>query len=270
MPDRAARDLSRLCARAGALARPGIAHARCCAHPTPTACARNDAWSPGARRRAERREQAPAIAVQHALDRIVRRARAPDDRLGEAEIVTLFQARGGEFDAVCGAADELRRSRQRRHRRATSSTATSTTPTSATTAAGSAPSPRASSATTLRGPAYDLDHDEIARRVREAWERGATEVCMQGGIHPRYTGATYLDILDAAKRAAPRHPRACILAARGAARRDEPRACASAIISTGCATRASALCRAPRPRSSTTRCAPCSARTSSRPRNGST
>ncbi len=35
----------------------------------------------------------------------------------------------------------------------------------------------------------------------EAWDRGATEVCMQGGIHPRYTGATYLSILDAVKRA---------------------------------------------------------------------
>ena len=76
---------------------------------------------------------------------------------------------------------------------------------------------------TLRGPAYDLDRDEIARRVREAWERGATEVCMQGGIHPRYTGATYLDILDAVKRAVPRHPCARLLAARSASRRDQPR-----------------------------------------------
>jgi FO synthase len=39
--------------------------------------------------------------------------------------------------------------------------------------------------------------------VREAYDRGATEVCMQGGIHPRYSGATYLDILDAVKRAVP-------------------------------------------------------------------
>ena len=53
----------------------------------------------------------------------------------------------------------------------------------------------------LRGPAYDLDREEIARRVREAWDRGATDVCMQGGIHPRYTGATYLSILGAANRA---------------------------------------------------------------------
>jgi len=55
---------------------------------------------------------------------------------------------------------------------------------------------------TLRGPAYDLDLDEIARRAREAWDRGATEVCMQGGIHPRYNGRSYLDILDTAKRVA--------------------------------------------------------------------
>jgi len=55
----------------------------------------------------------------------------------------------------------------------------------------------------LRGKPYDLDLGEIQRRVREAWERGATEVCLQGGIHPAYTGATYLSILRAVKDAAP-------------------------------------------------------------------
>jgi FO synthase len=55
----------------------------------------------------------------------------------------------------------------------------------------------------LRGPAYDLDAEEIARRVREAWTRGATEVCMQGGIHPDYTGETYLAIVRAVKTAVP-------------------------------------------------------------------
>ena len=34
----------------------------------------------------------------------------------------------------------------------------------------------------LRGRPYDLSNDEIQRRVKEAWDRGATEVCMQGGI----------------------------------------------------------------------------------------
>ena len=51
----------------------------------------------------------------------------------------------------------------------------------------------------LRGRPYDLDNQEIARRVREAWDRGATEVCMQGGIHPEYTGDTYLNLLALVK-----------------------------------------------------------------------
>ena len=55
----------------------------------------------------------------------------------------------------------------------------------------------------LRGAPYDLDLDEIARRSVEAWERGATEVCMQGGIHPEYTGANYLDICRTVKAAVP-------------------------------------------------------------------
>ena len=55
----------------------------------------------------------------------------------------------------------------------------------------------------LRGRPYDISGGEIARRCLEAWERGATEVCMQGGIHPDYTGATYLDIVQTVKQATP-------------------------------------------------------------------
>ena len=55
----------------------------------------------------------------------------------------------------------------------------------------------------LRGRAYDISGEEIARRCREAWHRGATEVCMQGGIHPDYTGQTYLDILNTVREATP-------------------------------------------------------------------
>ena len=55
----------------------------------------------------------------------------------------------------------------------------------------------------LRGPAYLLDLDEIARRSVEAWERGGTEVCLQGGIHPGFTGEWYLDVLRAVKAAQP-------------------------------------------------------------------
>lgn len=55
----------------------------------------------------------------------------------------------------------------------------------------------------LREKPYIVELDEIRRRVREAWDRGATEVCLQGGIHPDYTGHTYLDICSAAKTECP-------------------------------------------------------------------
>jgi len=55
----------------------------------------------------------------------------------------------------------------------------------------------------LRGPAYLLDAAEVARRSVEAWQRGGTEVCLQGGIHPGFTGEWYLDCLRAVKEAIP-------------------------------------------------------------------
>lgn len=55
----------------------------------------------------------------------------------------------------------------------------------------------------LRGRPYDISAEEIARRSVEAWNRGATEVCMQGGIHPDYTGQTYLDIVQTVRHAVP-------------------------------------------------------------------
>jgi FO synthase len=57
--------------------------------------------------------------------------------------------------------------------------------------------------TDLRGPAYNLDLDEVARRTVEAAAAGATEVCLQGGIHPSFTGETYLNIVRAVKDAVP-------------------------------------------------------------------
>ncbi|HET9628467.1 MAG TPA: 5-amino-6-(D-ribitylamino)uracil--L-tyrosine 4-hydroxyphenyl transferase CofH, partial [Novosphingobium sp.] len=55
----------------------------------------------------------------------------------------------------------------------------------------------------LRGRPYDLDRGEVIRRVREAWDRGGTEVCLQGGIHPHYTGQTYIDLALAVREAVP-------------------------------------------------------------------
>ena len=59
------------------------------------------------------------------------------------------------------------------------------------------------SAHSLRGPAYNLELTEIAARTSEAAARGATEVCLQGGIHPHYTGDTYLAIARTVKAAVP-------------------------------------------------------------------
>jgi FO synthase len=55
----------------------------------------------------------------------------------------------------------------------------------------------------LRGPAYNLELDEVAQRTLEAAAAGATEVCLQGGIHPSFTGHTYLNIVRAVKEAVP-------------------------------------------------------------------
>ena len=54
-----------------------------------------------------------------------------------------------------------------------------------------------------RGPAYRLDLAEVGRRAAEALTMGATEVCLQGGIHPDYDGETYLSIVAAVRAAAP-------------------------------------------------------------------
>ena len=50
---------------------------------------------------------------------------------------------------------------------------------------------------------YTLTLGEVADRAEEAWARGATEVCMQGGIHPDLPGSFYLDLLDAVKARVP-------------------------------------------------------------------
>ncbi len=55
----------------------------------------------------------------------------------------------------------------------------------------------------LRGRPYDLAPEEIMRRTKEAFDRGATEVCLQGGIHPEYTGQTYIDICHTIKQVVP-------------------------------------------------------------------
>ncbi|GAB3817060.1 bifunctional FO biosynthesis protein CofGH [Kribbella italica] len=51
--------------------------------------------------------------------------------------------------------------------------------------------------------AYSLSMDEVAQRAEEAWVIGATEVCMQGGIHPDLPGTAYADLVRAVKQRVP-------------------------------------------------------------------
>src|SRR5262249_49273316 len=122
--------------------------------------------------------------------------------LDESAIVQLFAARGTDFDAICAAADDLRRETAGDVVRYVVNRNINYTNV-CYFKCGFCAFSKGKTAETLRGAPYDLAHDEITRRVREAWDRGATEVCMQGGIHPNYTGATYLEILRTVKRAAP-------------------------------------------------------------------
>src|SRR5882762_6813479 len=58
-----------------------------------------------------------------------------------------------------------------------------------------------------RGPgaadAYSLSFEEVVRRARQAWDRGATEVCVQGGLPRDLDGFFYRDLLRAVKHAIP-------------------------------------------------------------------
>ncbi|HUR49871.1 MAG TPA: 5-amino-6-(D-ribitylamino)uracil--L-tyrosine 4-hydroxyphenyl transferase CofH [Acidimicrobiales bacterium] len=55
----------------------------------------------------------------------------------------------------------------------------------------------------LRGSPYLLTLDEITTRVAEAEQMGATEVCLQGGIHPSFDGDYYIDVIAAVRAASP-------------------------------------------------------------------
>jgi FO synthase len=135
------------------------------------------------------------------LHRILDRARRGDD-LAEDEVAQLFRARGEDFEAVVHAADALRRETRGDVVTYVVNRNINYTNVCYFRCQFCAFS-KGKLAENLRGKPYDLGLDEVQRRVAEAWERGATEVCMQGGIHPDYTGQTYLDLCRAAKEAAP-------------------------------------------------------------------
>ena len=169
--------------------------------------ARGSAWSPGDRDAVLpatllRRLGSPAAPAPTARTRALCDRAARGDGLDESEITELFGARGDDLVAVLRAADALRREVNGDDVTYVVNRNINYTNVCYFRCRFCAFS-KGKLSENLRGAPYDLDLDEIARRSAEAWERGATEVCMQGGIHPEYTGATYLEICRTVKAAVP-------------------------------------------------------------------
>ncbi|MDB5448536.1 MAG: hypothetical protein JWQ97_3853 [Phenylobacterium sp.] len=168
--------------------------------------AREGEWSPGVADPAPGTADrplggAPAIGLEPSVDAAIARA-VRGETLEEGEVIRLFAARGAAAETIVAAADELRRSvsgedvtyvinRNINYTNICTFGCTFCAFSKTSTKAGTRDKP------------YDLELEEVAARVCEAWDKGATEVCLQGGIHPRYTGDTYVDILRAVKRARP-------------------------------------------------------------------
>ena len=166
---------------------------------------RTNAWCPGVAAIPDPEELAligrPPQRVSAWVSEICARATA-GERLLEADIARLFAARGEDFSHVCQAADALRRVSVGESVSYVVNRNINYTNVCYFKCQFCAFS-KGKLSENLRGKPYDLDAEEISRRVNEAWQRGATEVCMQGGIHPQYTGQTYLDILATVKAAEP-------------------------------------------------------------------
>ncbi|HUQ21751.1 MAG TPA: 5-amino-6-(D-ribitylamino)uracil--L-tyrosine 4-hydroxyphenyl transferase CofH [Gaiellaceae bacterium] len=146
--------------------------------------AREDLWHPG---------------ETGSVPFLVRRDALPVDtraELGEEELVRLFRSRGEERHRVFAAADRLRREVC-----GDEVTYVVTRNIQYTNVCyfrcGFCAFSKGKLAANLRGAPYLVPHEEIVRRAREAWDRGATEVCLQGGIHPAFTGEYYASVVDA-------------------------------------------------------------------------
>jgi 7,8-didemethyl-8-hydroxy-5-deazariboflavin synthase CofH subunit/7,8-didemethyl-8-hydroxy-5-deazariboflavin synthase CofG subunit len=123
--------------------------------------------------------------------------------VGHDEIVTLFSARGPEVRMVAEVADDLRRAVVGDaitfvHNRNINYTNV------CTFKCRFCAFSKGPLSLNLRGAPYLLELDEITRRVAEAEAEGATEVCLQGGIHPNFDGDYYVHVLGAVRAASER------------------------------------------------------------------
>lgn len=145
-------------------------------------------------------------------------------QVDQNEIITLFGARGREVDAVAALADSLRKQTVGDvvtwvHNRNINYTNVCTFKCKF---CGFSKGPLSLN---LRGTPYLLTLDDIALRASEAWQLGATEVTLQGGIHPDFDGDYYIDVARAVKDAVPQmhiHGFTALEVTEGAKRLGEP------------------------------------------------
>ena len=144
----------------------------------------------------------PALALAAGAVADVLAGVVAGQEVGEDEIVTLFGARGREVAAVAEVADHLRR-------QVAGDTVTWVANRNinytnvCTFKCRFCAFSKGPLSLNLRGDPYLLGVDEIQRRVVEAVDMGATEVCLQGGIHPSFDGDYYIDVCRAVKDVAP-------------------------------------------------------------------
>jgi FO synthase len=148
-----------------------------------------------------REAAAPGMAPER-IDTDVREAlrTAADDptRLTDAEALALLHADGPALDALCRVADDVRRSAVGDDVTYIVTRNINFTNVCYTGCRFCAFAQRRTDA-----DAYTLSLEQVADRAQQAWEVGAVEVCMQGGIHPDLPGTAYFDIAKAVKERVP-------------------------------------------------------------------
>ncbi len=114
------------------------------------------------------------------------------------EIERLFRARGPEVDAIASVADQLR---QRANGDVVSYVVNRNInyTNQCTFKCGFCAFSKGPRSLNLRGEPYLMAIPQVVERAVEAWNRGATEVCLQGGIHPEFTGDFYVDLVESIK-----------------------------------------------------------------------
>ena len=163
--------------------------------------ARVEDWAPGTEEEVPEKSVAEARGLRPSKLRpeFARALVGAGERdLDEQEISTLFTARGTEMSELCKVADELRKEVIGDEVTYVVNRNINYTNLCYFRCRFCAFS-KGPKSLNLRGDPYLLDTAEVASRAREAWEKGATEVCMVGGIHGSFTGQNYIDYLRAVK-----------------------------------------------------------------------